>query len=274
MISLLNFIIKNGAIFMFLFLQTICIWMVVTFNDYQREIYLHNTVLISSGVQERINNFYDYWSLYRVLDSLAADNARLKQTVYLNTSSSDLLITEHESHRSDSIVAAKVIYNSITGRNNHMLINKGTNHGISRGMGVVTPNNGIAGITTACTPNYCSLISFLHSQTIISAKIKNRGYFGSLVWRSTNPRLLQLEAVPVHARFEIGDTIVTSGFSTLFPEGIPIGKIRNFEIPSGSNFYKIEIRTFNDLSKARYVYVINDLRRNEKDSLLIPLSHE
>jgi len=274
MISLINFIIKNGAVFMFLFLQTICFWMIISYNDHQREIFLHNTVLFTSGTQEKISNFYDYWSLYRISDSLAADNARLKQQFFSGNTLYDSHRAIDNYQRTDSFIAAKVIYNTISGANNNLLINKGRKHGLEKGMGVITRNNGIAGITTACTRNYCSVLSILHSQASISAKIKNRGYFGSLVWRSPNPRILQLEAVPVHARFVIGDTIITSGYSTLFPEGIPIGIIQNFETPPGSNFFEIEVRTLNDLSKAKYVYVIKDLHQLEKDSLLLPLLNE
>ncbi|TVQ43235.1 MAG: rod shape-determining protein MreC [Saprospirales bacterium] len=274
MISLIHFIIKHGAIFTFLFLQTICMWMIVTFNDHQREIFLHNTVLITSGAQERISNIYDYWTLYSISDSLASDNARLKEQLFSGTASPQYLDNELDQHGKDSIIAAKIIYNRISGTNNHLLINRGKSHGIDRGMGVITGKKGVAGITKACTQNYCSVISILHSQASISSKINNRGYFGSLVWRSTNPRLLQLEAIPVHATFEVGDTVVTSGFSTIFPEGILLGTIKSFEIPSGSNFYRIEVRTFNDLSKAKYVYVVNDLHKTEKDSLLLPLLNE
>ena len=274
MISLINFIIKNGAIFMFLFLQTICMWMIVTFNDHQREIFLHNTVLITSGAQERISNLYDYWALYSISDSLAMENARLKEQLFSGSASAQYPKSELDQYGKDSIIAAKIIYNRISGGNNHLLINRGKNHGIDRGMGVITAGKGVAGIIKACTRNYCSVLSILHSQASISGKIKNRGYFGSLVWRSTNPRLLQLEAIPVHATFEVGDTVVTSGFSTIFPEGIPLGTIQSYEIPPGSNFYRIEVRTLNDLSKARYVYVVKDLHKAEKDSLLLPLLNE
>ncbi|TVR76636.1 MAG: rod shape-determining protein MreC [Saprospirales bacterium] len=265
MLNLLRFIIKNGAVFLFFLLQVICFWMIVTFNESQRTIFLHTTVLLTSGVQEKISNFYDYWNLYHVSDSLAAENALLLEKVMNQTGANpDTLLIPFEGEHFFSVIPAKVIYNSISGRNNQLLINRGKSAGLDRGMGVIDKQNGIVGITRDCTQNYCRLISILHTQSMISARIKDRNYFGSAVWRNTNPQLLQLEAIPVHAVFESGDTVVTSGYSTVFPAGIPIGIIEDYHLPPGSNFYQIDLRLINDLARVKYVYIVNDLMAEEK----------
>ena len=276
MVDLIRFIVRNGALFLFVLLQAICFWMVVTFNESQRAVFLHNKVLLTAGAQERIDNFFDYWDLYRISDSLALENARLiekihNQPLYGEVDTADLV---HGGRNQYSAVPAKVIFNRIGGRNNNLLINRGRSDGLERGMGVIDRDLGLIGITRYCSPNFCRLISVLHSQSMISARIKGRDYFGSVVWKTPNPTLVNLEAVPVHARFEIGDTVVTSGFSTLFPPDIPIGIIEEFKLPPGSNFYQIDVRLINDLSRAKYVYVINDLFSEEKLEHLNEMDHE
>lgn len=265
MLNLLRFIVKNGAIFLFFLLQVICFWMIITFNESQRTIFLHTTVLLSSGAQERISNFYDYWNLYHISDSLAAENALLlEKLMFQHREEPDSLAKFFEGENRFSAIPAKVIFNSIAGRNNQLLINRGKRAGLDRGMGVLDSDYGIVGITRECTQNYCRVISILHTQSMVSAKIKGRNYFGSAVWRTTNLQILQLEAVPVHAVFEVGDTVITSGYSTVFPAGIPIGIIENYQLPPGSNFYQIDLRLINDLAKVKYVYIVNDLMAEEK----------
>lgn len=275
MINLLNFLIKNGAVFVFLILQSICFWMIVTFNESQRSIFMHNSVLVTSGVQEKITDFYDYWALYRISDSLAVENAKLlKQLQFQWIKSTDMETSSFESIDSIELIPAKIIYNSIGKRNNNILINRGKKHGLHNGMGVIDNLEGIVGITSECSENYCRVLSILHTQSRISAKIKNKGYFGTLTWRTLNPSVLNFEDVPIHADFNIGDTVMTSGYSIVFPEGILAGKIIEKDIPSGSNFYHIKIKLFNDLSKSKYVYVVPGLHRDEKSDLLNPQRDE
>ncbi|TVR88040.1 MAG: rod shape-determining protein MreC [Saprospirales bacterium] len=276
MVDLIRFFLRNGALFLFILLQSICFWMLITFNQSHRAIFLHNKVLVTAGLQERIDNLFDYWDLYHISDSLAAENALLLEKIFESQQKepADTLATIHGGKGAYSIVPAKVIYNRIGGRNNNMLINRGTNDGVDRGMGVIDGSTGLVGITRYCSANFCRLISLLHSQTMISARIQNRDYFGSVVWHSVNPTRMNLEAVPVHARFERGDTLVTSGYSTLFPPGVEIGIIEDFDVPPGSNFYNIQIRLINDISKAKYVYVINDLLAEEKKLHLMHLDDE
>lgn len=275
MFNLIQFIVKNGAFFLLIVLQSLCFWMIVTFNDTHRGIYLHTSTMITGGIQEEISNFYDYWRLYQISDSLAADNARLLQKT---------LFADQPIQRADSLtfgsdemyelIPAKVIYNSVTKRNNNLLINKGKKDGIREGMGVIDRNEGVIGITKHCSQNYCRVLSVLHSQSMISAKILHRDYFGSAVWRTANPTELLLEAIPVHATFDSGDTVITSGYSTLFPEGIPLGVIVESELPQGSNFFKINVKMINDLSKAKYVFVVNDPNRAEKSELIKGIQDE
>ncbi len=111
--------------------------------------------------------------------------------------------------------------------------------------------------------NYSVVMSVLNIDIRVSAKISRNNYFGVMVWDGLDSRYMTLESVPKHAIVHIGDTIVTSGYSSVFPEGVLIGTIESFFKPSGLNFYTIRVALFNDLNKTQYVYVVNDLLKEE-----------
>ena len=110
-------------------------------------------------------------------------------------------------------------------------------------------------------------MSVLHRQTLISASIKRNNHFGSIVWKGSDPTVINLIDVPKHADIVIGDTVQTSGYSTIFPEGIMIGTVDTFWVPSGSNFFEIEVNLKNDLNKTKYVYVVNNLMKKELEKI-------
>jgi rod shape-determining protein MreC len=153
------------------------------------------------------------------------------------------------------IVEARVINNSIISRNNTLTINRGKSHGITPGMGVIG-SNGIVGIIKSASKNFSVVLSLLHSDTRISASIRRNNFFGSLIWTGNNPKIMHLEAIPKHADLVLGDTVQTSGYSHIFPEGIIIGHIHDVSLESGNNFYTIEVALNNDLSNVHYVYVV------------------
>ena len=107
-------------------------------------------------------------------------------------------------------------------------------------------------------------MSILNIDMKLSAKINRNNYFGSLVWSGYESKKMLLEAVPKHADIQKGDTVVTSGYSTLFPEGIMIGTIDTFHIPSGRNFYEITVNLTNDMNAIQYIYVVNNLQKEEQ----------
>jgi rod shape-determining protein MreC len=154
-----------------------------------------------------------------------------------------------------NLIPAQIINNSINQRNNHFTLDKGREHGIRTGMGVIT-RQGIAGIVDEVGDQYCTAISILHSAVQISAAIKRNGFFGSLVWKDMDPGHMILEAIPRQADILVGDTVITSGYSYKFPKGIFIGTVERFWTEGGSNYYTIEVKLHEDLARMDRVYAV------------------
>lgn len=266
--NLLKLLIKYGAFFLFFFLEIICFILIVNFNKEQNEIYLHSASIFSSRITEEYNELSDFIHLKAISDSLAQENAQLKQEI-LRISNKDLnhVDTLYSADTMPRFVfyPAKIISKTINKRNNYFTINKGISHGLEPGMGIIN-SEGILGYIVKCTNHHSLVLSILHSQAKLSAAIKRKNYHGSLTWQSASPKLMQLESIPKHADIAIGDTVQSSGYSLIFPEEILIGVIDTFTLSRGSNFFEIDVTLFTDLSKAKYVYAVQNLLKEEQQS--------
>jgi rod shape-determining protein MreC len=159
-------------------------------------------------------------------------------------------------------ITAEVVNNSIVYTNNFITINKGSDDGIHSDMGVISIN-GLAGIVMTVNAKYSLVISLLNTNQKISAKIKNTNYFGALLWKGGDSRYAFLEELPTHSIFKAGDTIVTSGYSTIFPQGIMIGTVDSFDKQHDDNFYSLKVRLATDFSTLRTVSVIENRNQEE-----------
>ncbi len=261
--------LKYGHIFLFLFLEFVCFILIVRYNRAQNEIYLNSANIVSGAIYSRVNNVTEYFKLDEVADSLANENARLRKLLYNSTYQSvtniDSIFNQDEVFQYSYIVG-KVVNNSINLNNNKFTINKGSKDGIKARMGVIN-SNGIAGIIKDVKKNYSVGISLLNRQVKISASLKQNGSFGSLAWRGSDPKILNLEDIPKHAAISVGDTVVTSGYSSKFPSDLIIGVIDTFWIEPGFNSYTIEVKLNNDLSRLNYVYVIDNILIEEQQEI-------
>lgn len=267
------FLLKFNGLFAFLLLEIFSLYLYFSQNATPEK-----TAFISSANQV-VGNMYDYsnrwsryWNLAAVNDSLAKENARLKMQLP-SSQFSDLIdssrVTDQLYRQQYKYTEAVIINNSIHRPSNFVTINRGSKHGVRPNTGVVNgTGEGLIGVVRAVSGNYSLAMSLLHKDTRISSKIKGSGDFGVLVWKDNNDtRHMTLESIPKHSQLEKGDTIVTSGFSTIFPEGIMIGMVDSFYLASGSNFYTISVALSADLGKAQYVYIVDDLMRNERQKL-------
>jgi rod shape-determining protein MreC len=275
--NLLLLLARYGNVILFIFLEILCFYLIVNYNQSQKEIYLNSSNLFSGFILDKKENTKSYIGLKQVNEQLHHENARLLQKTFnrrneeLTRSSmvSDTLsrdtITRDTSIKY-SIIAATVINNSVRLRNNTITLNKGKNHGIKPGMAVIS-SDGVVGVVRNVSNKYSQVLSILNSQSRISAKIKKNNYHGNLLWKGGSPKRMTLEAVPKHALFSAGDTLTTSGYSSIFPKDILIGTIEDFRIPSGSSNYFINVLLFNDLAKLNHVYVIENLDLHEIKNL-------
>ena len=265
--NLLIFLAKFGNTLLFVFLEILCIYLIINYNQTQKEIYLNSSGLFSGYILDKKENFKSYVGLKKVNEQLHQENAKLLQRNF-NYGRPQVSIDtiQRDSSTRYLLRPAGVINNSVRFRNNNITLDKGAEDGIKKGMGVIS-NDGLVGIIRNTSNNYSQAISVLNSQTKISAKIKRNHYHGNLVWKSRSPLRMQLEAVPKHADIQTGDTLITSGFSSIFPEGIMIGTIENFEVPAGSSNYEINVILSNDLAKLHRVFVIENFEATQIKAL-------
>ncbi len=276
--NLIFLFVKHGGTVTFVLMELLCLYLVVETNTEQGAIYTNSFSVISSAINNRATKAKEHFYMSEVADSLARENAALLQerdnAQFIKTVFKDSLL-DLDTEQLYTFTAAKVVSNSVKLNNNSMTINRGTNHGIRPSMGIVSAgSNSVVGIVKSCSKNYSRILPILHSQSKISASIKRNGYFGGLIWRGGDPTVANLIDIPKHANLIIGDTIQTSGYSTIFPEGIMVGIIDTFWTQPGTNFYEIKVDLRSDLGKIKYVYVVENLKWRELEDLEKEVSNE
>lgn len=254
--NIILFFAKHGSTFLFLLLEVVCFVLIINYNSSQRSIYLNSSNILSGNLFAEKQRFLDFFSLSEQLDSLQQENARLMRRVLFHEgygNAPDLDSTDFNY----SLIPAQIINQTVNSRNNYLTIDKGTLDGVSADMGVMN-KKGLIGIVQNNNTKFSRVLSILNSKSRISASIKSKGYFGNLVWKTLDVERMELEAIPTHAAVAIGDTIITSGYSTMFPPGIQIGTIETFTIKKGASNYSITVKLNNDLSKTQRVFVIDN----------------
>ncbi|HWW42377.1 rod shape-determining protein MreC [Pedobacter sp.] len=272
------FINRYNAFFLFIIFFTIGIVLTVKNNAYQRSVTLNSTNEVVGQAYEKLNVFKRYMNLGQVNDSLANENAKLySQLLKMKNidSAKNITVKDTTTHQQYTYLAARVIKNSITLRNNVITINKGSLDGIKKDMAVISPQKGVVGFIRDVSDHLATIQSLLHKDTKISVTTKKNNALGSLVWgeKNFNYQKAYIKDIPNHFKINLGDTIVTSGFAS-FPPGIPVGRVSNAGIATGDNFLTIEINLFNDFSTLQYVYVIKDKFAEEQKALESKLPNE
>lgn len=263
--NLLNFIARYYFVFTFLLLEVISFLLIAHSHNHQRTYFLHSGNAISGFFLKKADNITSYLALKQANDLLAQENARMLHMIDSSFEKKDTMVFyQHDtlSIRRFTYLNSKVINNSVIRRNNFITLNKGYQDGIEKDMGVITLS-GVVGIVKNVSRNFSSVISFLHKDMQISVRIKKNDHIGTLTWEGGDYRKASMAFIPSHVELQAGDTIITSGFSRMFPEGIFIGTINDFEIRRGENFYTADINLALDFNALSHVYVVNDLMAEE-----------
>jgi rod shape-determining protein MreC len=264
--NFLKLLIAYGVHFLFIILEIFCIYLIVNYNKPQKAIWLNSTNIFATKINNRVDKAVSYIKLEDVNDSLINENARLLQRfIKLDEK---LLQSDSSLSAQYNLIPSTICNSTINLRNNYITLCKGHNSGIEKDMGVISVN-GIVGIVKETSDNFALVIPILSGQSNISCSIKKVNAFGSLVWNGYYTKILNLEAIPRHVQIAVGDTIVTSGYSTVFPKNLPVGKISSFSVEEGSYEYNIEVELFNDPSALDVVYVINNTLAKEQKELEI-----
>lgn len=215
---------------------------------------------------EGVNYVKEYINLKENNANLARENANLKTLMpesFYEVSALTQVVKDSLRKQQYSYINARVVNNSVNRRNNYLTLDRGSIHGITKDMGVIS-STGVVGIIKDVSPHYCTVMSVLHKNTRISTRFKNSNYFGSLVWEGENYRQATLTDIAKHVKFNVGDTLVSTMYSSIFPEGIMVGTVENSDIRKGENFYRINVALSTNFSNLSHVYVVVNLLKDEQ----------
>lgn len=252
--------------------------MVFNNNQYQGVAFFSSANQVTGFFFRKYNNFEYYFHLKAVNDSLAAQNARLLNELpedFDSPDTSSKLVMDSVSKRQYAYMPARVVNNSINSLSNYITLLRGSDGGVEPGMGVVGPQ-GIVGIVRKVSRHYSVVMSLLHKDTRISAMLKNSGNFGSVKWDISDlkPNIGILTGIPKNVPVKIGDSVVTSGFSAIFPQGLLIGYIHKISEVSSNNFHRIDIRFATHFEALQYVYIIRNFNEKEQHDIEAAVPHE
>ncbi len=266
---LINFIYEYRAFLTFLLLELSCSWLVIENNQYQSTKYFNSSNRLAANILGFSQGVREYFSLRTINEELAQENANLRTDLEkLNQLKNNYFPVDQDSTDADQyeFVSAKVIANSTNLYKNFITINKGSEDGILPGMAAIS-NDGAVGKVKSVSKNYSVLISLLNVDEQLSCVIKRTNHFGSVRWDGLHQRYSNLLFIPRHATPVVGDTVITSGYNAVFPEGIMVGVIRKANLQEETNFWDIQIELSQDFGRLSFVEVIKSRLKNEKDSL-------
>jgi Cell shape-determining protein len=263
--NLLNFLARYNNLIIFLILEGIAFYLLSTGNSYHNSRLVNGVRGITRGIEEKINHTRSYLSLRFINETLAAENVTLRNTIAkLARRENSLFFSVNDSVNKQQYLhtSAEVIENSINRQKNFFTINKGESQGIKVDMAVISENS-VAGVIVGCSKNYSVVMSLLNFNFKLSARIKSNGYFGSLSWDGRDYRYAVLSEIPQHVLVNVGDTIETTGYSAIFPEGAMVGTVSDYE-KFGGDFYKITVLVATDFKKLHFVDVIGNMKKTEQ----------
>ena len=271
--QIINFIIRNKNFLLFLLLFGISILFTIQSHSYHKSKFINSANFLTGGVYNSANDISNYFNLKSQNDLLVVENNHLISLIYNAIEADSIFIdsTTYQDHY--KFTSASIIKSTYSLADNILLLNKGKNDNIHQDFGVIT-SKGILGIINKTSNNFATVISILNTTSKISAKLEKTNHYGSLKWDAKNPSTTQLVDIPKIASFKAGDTIVTSGLSSIFPKGIPIGTVQDFKLDNTENYYEINVMLFNDMTNIEHVYIIENTNRTEINNLLNGNSNE
>lgn len=264
--QIIFFFIRNKNFLLFLLLFSISIGLTINSRSYHQSKFVTSANFISGGIYSWKSNITDYFDLRTQNELLTEENNRLRTLLKNARPKIDSSIMATSGAGLYDIYTATVINNNYSNTKNYLTLNRGKKDSIQVDMGVISPK-GVVGIVHSTSKNYAAVQSVLNSNSQIVAKFKKSDHFGTLIWNGQEPTAVQLTEIPRIAPVALGDTIVTDGKSTIFPEGILIGKVKDFERDPEDDYYKINIELFTDMTSLKHVYVVKHNRKKEIQTL-------
>lgn len=258
--QIINFIIRYKNFLLYIFLLIISLAFTIQSHSYHQSSFFNSSNWITGNIYSISHGITTYFDLDEENERLLLENERLRDQLFNKESSSKIKIDT--ANIKYTIVAGQVIKNSYADHRNYITINRGEKDSVIQDMGVIT-DLGILGIVENTSSKFSTVQSILNENSNINAKIKNTNHFGSLIWNAKTYNVVQLIDIPRLVPLNVGDTIVTGAMSSIFPENIPIGAIKKFDLDISKSFYRIDVDLFNDMTNIKNVYIINNLDRKE-----------
>ncbi len=266
--SLLNFLLRIHFLLLFILIEVFSIALLVNNNHFHKARFVNFTREFSGNLYQKTTDLKQYLSLVEENQQLVEENNRLLNIIESTYKSDEIFfrsVNDSIFNQRYRYTSARIINNSVNKKHNFITLNKGSLQGIKPEMAVVSGGS-IVGIVKGVSNNFATVISLLNLDYKVSAKVKKNEYFGSLSWDGEGYQTAILTEIPLHADIQVGDTIVTSGFSSIYPEGITIGYINDFTEKGGS-FYEIDVKLSTDFKNLSTVNVIGNLMQLEKIEL-------
>ena len=251
--------------------------MLFTYNRYHHTVYSEVANEATGTLSAQYNKVQYYFQLKRTNDSLVKANEtlynKLKQDFELPDSASHIAI---DSLKNDTIssarkylyLSAKVVRNSVNQQNNYIIVHRGSQQGINADMGVIDPNNAVVGSVMEVSNNYAVVMSLLHEQSNLSARLKKSGETGTVVWDGLSSKIILLKDISKSVKIAAGDTVVTSGFSDKFPSGLLVGYVKDIINDKSSSTYTIRLHPAANFQALQYTYIIKNFQAEEPNQLL------
>ena len=258
--NLIRFVLRYNFPILFLVFELIAISLIFSHNPIQRGRLANQVNSLSTIVYDKAYGLSQYVHLRKAIEQVAKENSILR--------SRGLQIKPDSASQryGYDYIPARVINNSVHKEFNYLTLDIGSESGVEPDMAVVSPN-GIVGVVKTVTPNFCRVISVLNVQLRLSVKLSKSGYFGSLIWDRRNYRDVLVTEIPSHVSWEPGDSIVSSGYSSIFPVGEPIATVLEATPAAGGNFLEIRARLTNDFKQLSTVYIVINTNREEVKTL-------
>lgn len=273
--NLIEFLARQHHWFVFVLLEAISLTLLFSYNNYQSSVWFSSANVVVGRIYDWSSQLEHFFSLTKVNEELTARNIALEEKIS-DLSEKLTTVIKDSSYVKDSLllpvqemklIPAKVVSNSIIRPDNLMTINKGSKDGVKKDMGVVC-GTGVVGIVYLVSPQYSVVIPLLNTKSNISCKIENREYFGYLVWQGGATDIAYLDDIPRHARFKLNENIVTSGYSSIFPPGIKVGKILHVYNSADGVSYRLSVKLSTNFSTLRDVSVVDNTAMKERIELM------
>lgn len=267
--NFVRFLVKYHIFLFFIVLQVICFWLIYSNNRFHQASFVNSSNRLIGSLFAWKSNLTKYIELERVNDELSAENERLRNRIsqsFVNVNDHFVMINDTLRERKYRYKSAQIVNSSINKQLNYITVNKGKGEGIRPEMGVLGIN-GLVGVVKDVSEHFSTVIPIINQRFTASAELERTGNFGLLKWDGKDYRYANLLDVPGHVDVMVGDTVITRGASAIYPKGVHVGVVDMVEKAEGSNFHSVRVDLGVDFNKLRYVYIVENLLKQEQIEL-------